>query len=407
VVALANVALLLAIGEALWVASPDGANTARVWGSFAPGARALVLVVYAWAAFHKLNADWFDPTVSCAAVLMDDWTRLFPVVPGNAGAYAVAPWAGIVAEAAIPALLFWRRGRSLGLLLALAFHLALGTPRFFNFSAIMLALLYLFVPPGFADELLRWGRARLHTLPLSLRGADRRRIVESSVYVVLALFACLAVTSSPWSHSGSTPLLIREVASGVRTPLSHLFQALWFPYYIGAVIVFMIVVWRTAPDDRGGRELLHLPRRVLLVVPVLALLIGALPYVGLRTEGAFAMFSNLRTEGGASNHLLIRATVDPFGLQTDLVRVRASNDPQLAAVAARGLSIPALALRRYIAGVTARGADKIWLEYERGGERLTTRDVAGSKLGAAPGVVVSKLLAFRPIEATGAVKCRH
>ncbi|KAH8049702.1 hypothetical protein JL722_11768 [Aureococcus anophagefferens] len=35
--------------------------------------------------------------------------------------------------------------------------------------------------------------------------------------------------------------------------------------------------------------------------------LGALPYVGLRTHPCFAMFSNLRVEGGASNHWLFTA----------------------------------------------------------------------------------------------------
>jgi hypothetical protein len=49
---------------------------------------------------------------------------------------------------------------------------------------------------------------------------------------------------------------------------------------------------------------------------------GVTPYLGLKTVANYSMFSNLRTEGGQSNHLLIPA--GQFFLaeyQTDLVRV--------------------------------------------------------------------------------------
>jgi len=45
-------------------------------------------------------------------------------------------------------------------------------------------------------------------------------------------------------------------------------------------------------------------------------------YLGLRTSGTLTMFSNLRTEGATSNHLLLRSNpIKFFGYQEDVVKV--------------------------------------------------------------------------------------
>lgn len=47
---------------------------------------------------------------------------------------------------------------------------------------------------------------------------------------------------------------------------------------------------------------------------------GLMPYLGLRTAGTFSMFSNLRTEGPRSNHLLLATNpLKRWGYQEDVV----------------------------------------------------------------------------------------
>jgi len=49
---------------------------------------------------------------------------------------------------------------------------------------------------------------------------------------------------------------------------------------------------------------------------------GALPYLGLSTTGTFTMFSNLVTEGPASNHLLLGSNpLKIVSLQEDMVHI--------------------------------------------------------------------------------------
>ncbi|MGI8624212.1 MAG: hypothetical protein ACR2NB_12190, partial [Solirubrobacteraceae bacterium] len=65
-------------------------------------------------------------------------------------------------------------------------------------------------------------------------------------------------------------------------------------------------------------------------VGLLALVLNAAsPYLGLKTEATFAMFSNLQTEPGHWNHLLLPERLRIFDAQDDLVRIVRSSDPRL------------------------------------------------------------------------------
>src|SRR4030095_15122896 len=61
--------------------------------------------------------------------------------------------------------------------------------------------------------------------------------------------------------------------------------------------------------------------RWLLLFPLVLALHGLTSYLGLRTAGNFTMFSNLRTEGTSSNHLLLGSNpIKVWGYQEDVVR---------------------------------------------------------------------------------------
>lgn len=71
----------------------------------------------------------------------------------------------------------------------------------------------------------------------------------------------------------------------------------------------------------GGVSVLN--RRMpgyMLVFIALLFLLGAAPYLGLRTAGTFSMFSNLHTEGNVSDHILLRSNpIEVWGYQEDVV----------------------------------------------------------------------------------------
>jgi hypothetical protein len=62
----------------------------------------------------------------------------------------------------------------------------------------------------------------------------------------------------------------------------------------------------------------------------------------------FSMFSNLQTEGGVSNHLLVPASMQQTRWQQELVSVSTSADPGIAKIAEHQHRIPMLELARRI-----------------------------------------------------------
>ena len=67
---------------------------------------------------------------------------------------------------------------------------------------------------------------------------------------------------------------------------------------------------------------------------VFMIFIGLCPYIGVKTHSTFSMFSNLRVEGGSSNHYLFLMfpglqRLAPFGLLEDVVTVTDSNHERI------------------------------------------------------------------------------
>ena len=55
----------------------------ELFRTFAPSVRWSLIAFYFFAAFHKLNADWFDPSVSCGALFYARERQIFPFLPAS------------------------------------------------------------------------------------------------------------------------------------------------------------------------------------------------------------------------------------------------------------------------------------------------------------------------------------
>lgn len=61
----------------------------------------------------------------------------------------------------------------------------------------------------------------------------------------------------------------------------------------------------------------------------LALLNSVSPYLGIKTQATWTMFSNLRVEGGVSNHFLIPSSFQLFGYTSECITVTRTDVPSL------------------------------------------------------------------------------
>lgn len=286
------------------------------WEFFSRNARYVLLAFYAFAAFAKLNSDFFDPVVSCARVYANEALGAVGLPKfGSGGALAGAPgWGSALIEISVVPLLSFARTRFVGITVAMVFHFAISLDfdqHFFDFTAVLLALFTLFLSDGTLDRLSAW------------QPSERLRGLFPGLLLALVY---MSVSSPSTGAAGLTRLTA---------------FVLWVP--AGGLIV-----WRSL---RGGRARRDIGRPGIAggAVALTVIMIGTLPYIGVRTATAWNMYSNLRTHDGASNHYVV-PSVGTLRLDADdFVEVLGTNDAALEPYVGTGLLVPAMNLRHYLA----------------------------------------------------------
>jgi hypothetical protein len=125
--------------------------------------------------------------------------------------------------------------------------------------------------------------------------------------------------------------------------------------------------------------------------------------VGLRTEGTIAMFSNLHTEGGLTNHLVIRQPATLFDYQRDVAMIRASSDPAMQRLADKGeQGLVMHSLQEYL-----RKNPTHWLTYDLNGVRYEKVATGSGVLPSAPNWWERTFLIFKPVDFQRPKVCTH
>lgn len=255
-------------------------------GSLRESIRFLLRALYFGTGLHKCNASFIDATVSCASQTTALTFARFGIPSTNEWAILVvkaSPGAAILLELALPFLIHTRPG----IAIALLFHLSLIFPpmpnSFYPFSMPMLCCFALFV-----KQEINWAWAAIP-------------VVTTAFYFQV----------KPSDRLEYPPYNLHQTAE------------IWI------WMTFALLFWslrRPTIPTMGLREVLVGGR---IFPSILLLCASLLPYIGVRVySGAFAMFSNLRVEGCATNHFILKP-VDPFGVMNDLVKVEDTNIPEL------------------------------------------------------------------------------
>jgi hypothetical protein len=288
---------------------------------FIPAARTIVVSLYAFAFFAKLNHDFLDPSSSCAAQFYGNVTHWWPVLPDGPAVRRTVIWATLAGEGLLAGALCVRRLRPAAALAGLVFHFLLAldaTKVFLNFSAVMFALLLSFLPRGFLDSL---------GAMVDRRSGARTALAAGLLAIVLSgLFA-----ADDWTAWGRLFVWVR--------------QAVWSIYAVA--LVTYAIVW-CLREYRPEPPLPH-PPLVGMAVIALVWLNGLSPYLGLKTRTTFDMYSNVRLEADRSNHFLVPRSLDLFGFLGDRVAILDTSDPALRrAYVETGEEIPYVQLRAYL-----------------------------------------------------------
>ena len=380
--------LSAAVGQLLtrrtWKINPD-----ELYRSFASVVRIELLVLYFFVVFHKLNSGFFDREHSCGAFMYLRLAREYPFLPSGDW---IRPWAiylTIVTEALIPIMLVLRGLRLAGLLLAFGFHFALAMDPgdvVFNFSAALIALFFLFLPDDFSQRL------SVTLAPLRrawLQPPNRLAWVVSRacVYVLTpALFASL--------------IFRQAIATGLTFEAS---RNLWVVYAGAVIVIFLASVLREPLTLQPARQLLTVRSLWLLMFPALLVANGFLPYLGAKTETSFAMYSNLRTEGGQTNHWLMPDSMQIWDYQRDLVRIRRVSVARIQRLANRGFQWTYFEFKWLM-----RDYPDASVVFERNGVVRRVRRVKDDpELMRPDSPMLRKMLKFRPIADWTRPSCIH
>jgi hypothetical protein len=162
-------------------------------------------------------------------------------------------------------------------------------------------------------------------------------------------------------------------------------------------------LWRHWVFAPGPRASLRVTDDVMLVGLGLLVLTAATPYLGLKSRASLTMFSNVRTEPGHWNHLLVPEQVRLFDWQDGDVHFLGSDDPALDAKIAghEGEHTVLLDLRRLVDEFPDAA-----VRYELDGvERIAAPLSADPVLGAPLSPAQELFAAMRPYNETGS--CQH
>jgi len=367
----------------------------RTWFErFAPALRVELWCLYLFGVLHKLNRDYFDTSVSCAVnTFVGVAPRWLDALATSGTASRTLLIAGSLAvETAVPLLLAFGRTRRIGIALGVLFHGFLGL-RFYAFTTGLLALYALFVP----DSLWRDAAARI----------AQRRAHGRLARVLLAPGAAALAMGLVVAGFGLAGGLVAAGPQGaalarVGYPLS---AAGWIALMAAPLAWLLLLRWpapgfAAAPPGRIARI------GVLWIFPLLVLFHGFSPYLGLRTVPAFSMFSNLRTEGGLSNHWFMPdRALRLAGFQEDLVTLLDAQDDELRRFARRPRrTFYDFKLR--IQRMAAAGKRDIAVSYRRGGEvRTLAAAERDPELMEAPPWWQRKWLKFRPVPIASEREC--
>ena len=280
---------------------------------FAPVMRATVVVMYVWAGIQKLNWDYLNPDISCAATFHREIAAYFgAVIPTAPWALHAAIWGSYAFEFGIPLLLLFARTRFLGFGAAILFHLWLSihpAAGIFSYSSLMLAQLVLFMPASWGGRLQALWRGQL--VWLGKGHEDRGRRLARWGVVVLFMAALVGQI---------TLYLLRGRDHAIFQTANRIGFFVFFAWGCWLSACYLVAGWSARHDPACLPNRSRWTLAWVGLVPVLVN--GFIPWIGGRTQTSFSMFSNLRTEG-SGNHLFLRR-MDFFQLQTDLVQVLAS-----------------------------------------------------------------------------------
>ncbi|MBC3539179.1 hypothetical protein ACFSC6_05675 [Rufibacter sediminis] len=356
--------------------------------TFAPLVKIELIILYFYAVFHKLNAGFFDTEFSCAVRFILVQNNYYNILPSDKALLALNIYATLIIESIIPIMICIRKTRYWGLLLGLVFHFIIAynpINGFYDFSSAVFALYFLFTSTTFSHKI-----QSLYNNFISRKVILKKHLLQFNL-VNFALFAV------------SILFMLFLVYYYNKVFQDYFRHIVWTTYGLGFIIIFMLSM--NVKEKNNETKTFSFAHYSLLFIPILVFLNGLCPYLGLKTESSYAMFSNLRTEAGISNHYIIPASAQIFDYQKDIVEIVSTSEYHLQNVAKADKLMTFFQFRRFV-----RTERPEFVTYKRNGVLKTfelSKATASHELYQKENYLLEKIMFYRYFNRNGVQECSH
>lgn len=366
--------IYVAYKEKSWVVSIDS-----LFELYAPTGRWLLIIMYFYGTFHKINPGFLSLDSSCALPFFFGLPLPDFILQQTWAQYA-AIYGTLILEFVAMLLLLSSRTKYYGMLLGMPFHFGIGISSYgslAHFSAFALTLHSLFVPGDFGQRIYDD-----KLVPEWIK--SKRNFIIVTVLIVLPQFLFASL--------------------GTWTLMNMLFSV------FGFLLIFMI--FRHGNIDPK----VSIPYRLKSSFPganILSILFFVHctgPYIGLNTEGVVQMFSGLRTEGGVSNHYIIRKPLYISSYQQPVVYVDESYEKFLSYLQEENLGMPMFDFQVFLTSKDEPVILPMTLRVDNKTYRINDGESLKSFVQTffqPQNYLERKYLNFRSVDAEKPTKCRH
>ena len=290
--------------------------------------------------------------------------------------------------------LLFRKTQLIGLYSFIVLHIYLSLGGFIDFAAVCISLMISFIP---AKSYLKYQHILSQKIDLLFLRIDRLQCYILGL-ICIGVIVFFERTFNIYQTNNHRLIIF---ISGFLFIINMSYLC-W--YFIKKIYKEKIFVWETE------NLFYKIPIQVYSFIALL-LFQGSQNYLGLSTAGTFSMFSNLRTEGGASNHLIMKNNpLEVFDYQKDLVYIEKITPPyyeiKYATKNIKNKIIPRIVFEEYLYNLRKMNVSNVDVILEYNKNRILEKNILHNTNWTPSRLEFKhRFLYFREIHLSNDVKC--
>ncbi len=356
-----------------------------------------LIIVYFFTGFHKINYDFLFSENSCAnwyhtKLLFNITNQIIKPYPDII--YLISPFLVVILEMTESIGLMFRRTQLIALYSFILLHIYLSLGGFIDFAAVCVSLMIAFIPTNSFQKYQYVFTQKINLLFVK---------IDRLYFYVLGLICIGTIVffEREFNIIQSNNHGIIIFISGLLF-ITNLAYFSWF--FIKKAYTEKIYIWHSENLFNS------IPIQVYSFITFL-LFHGSQNYLGLSTAGTFSMFSNLRTEGGSSNHLILKNNpIEIFNFQRDLVYIERVTPPyykiNYTTTNIKNKVIPRLVFEEYLYNLNQMNISNVDIILEYDSKKIMEKNILHNTNWTPTGLDLRhRYLYFRQIHLSNDVQC--